>query len=118
MELILVRHGQSQANTGESKDFDSALTPMGHEQSKVAANVISQIARQPNEWIGYVSPFLRTLETVIPIHQGLEIPFFANWCIREIEHSLPPSDQPPVPKRRSGFNWVSNTDDGHWQYQK
>jgi broad specificity phosphatase PhoE len=60
MDVFLVRHGQSAANAGLTRDLDSGLTPLGRRQAELTG------ARLQSESIGraFVSPLLRTLETM------------------------------------------------------
>ena len=63
MEITLVRHGQSEHNAGLTDFLDSPLTPLGQEQAARAAE------KWKNDSIsrGFVSPLLRTLQTMEPI---------------------------------------------------
>lgn len=62
MDIILLRHGQSEANIGLTDHLDSPLTPLGQEQARLAG------ARLGGEGItkAYVSPLRRALQTVAP----------------------------------------------------
>jgi broad specificity phosphatase PhoE len=63
MEITLVRHGQSEHNAGLTDFLDSPLTPLGQEQAERTAQKLQNdsITR------GFVSPLLRTLQTMSPI---------------------------------------------------
>lgn len=71
MELILIRHAQSQNNAAPTEDRvpDPALTELGWEQAE-------QLAARAPEWKVdrlYCSPFLRTLQTMKPVCDTLRL---------------------------------------------
>jgi len=63
MEITLVRHGQSEHNAGLTDFLDSPLTPLGQEQAERTA----QKLKDESITRGFVSPLLRTLQTMSPI---------------------------------------------------
>ena len=67
MEVYLVRHGQSEANAGLTKHLDSPLTDLGQAQARLTAQYLATqgITR------AYVSPLIRTLQTMSPICAAL-----------------------------------------------
>ena len=69
MEVYLLRHGESEANAGLTTNLDSPLTDLGRAQAKVTA------VRFVGEGItrAYVSPLVRTLQTIEPICEKLDI---------------------------------------------
>jgi broad specificity phosphatase PhoE len=69
MELYLVRHGQSEANAGLTLELDSKLTEIGRTQAKITAD------RLASEGItrAFVSPLLRTLQTIEPICEKIKL---------------------------------------------
>ena len=58
-----IRHGQSESNADlrTSHPADSALTPIGHEESRLISNALSQ---PPDLFV--LSPFLRARQTAVP----------------------------------------------------
>ncbi len=66
-KLWLVRHGESTANAGGRGETPSGtrLTEQGHQQAKVAANLLAELVAGPPTKI-LVSPFIRTQETAAP----------------------------------------------------
>jgi 2,3-bisphosphoglycerate-dependent phosphoglycerate mutase len=65
--LYLVRHAQSANNAlpDHQRVCDPAITPLGRVQAELLAGAIERYA--PTLW--YCSPFLRTLQTLLPISQ-------------------------------------------------
>jgi broad specificity phosphatase PhoE len=63
MDIYLVRHGQSEANARLTTHLDSGLTPLGRCQAELTGE------RLKPEGIthAFVSPLLRTLQTIEPI---------------------------------------------------
>ena len=81
LELIIVRHGESEANVGRSADPDCELTPNGLQQAK-------DLAARMRHWQlegfrGLVSPYRRTRHTAEPITAATGITFEVNPQIRE-----------------------------------
>lgn len=78
MNIILLRHGQSQANVGLTEHLDSPLTLIGREQARITGR------RLASEGVtkAYASPLRRTLETAAPFcalsGQGAEV--YADLC--------------------------------------
>lgn len=64
-EILLIRHGQSANNAGpdEERVCDPDLTSLGKRQAQIAADFLSQRTLTHL----YCSPFLRSLETTLPI---------------------------------------------------
>ena len=69
MEIYLVRHGQSEANAGLTTYLDSPLTDLGREQALETANALTTAGITH----AYVSPLVRTLQTIEPICERLDI---------------------------------------------
>src|SRR5258708_7699390 len=69
MDLFLVRHGQSEANAGLNKDLDSPISRLGQQQSELTA----QRLKSESITRAYVSPLLRTLQTIEPICEALDV---------------------------------------------
>ncbi len=68
MEVILLRHGQSEANAGLTNFLDSHLTPLGRKQAEVTGERLSGLGITK----AYVSPLRRTLETIQPFCAATE----------------------------------------------
>lgn len=106
MEIILIRHGQSGANAGLTEDQDSELTPLGEKQAIATAQFLKEQLGTGRGWVGIVSPFLRALQTAAPIAEALNMPFTANWDVREIgeqDGGYHPERRAIIPDLRSGF---------------
>ena len=65
MDIIFIRHGQPQWAVDGISQTDPFLTPLGHEQAKLAAHRLGHDPRPPAELI--VSPALRSQQTAEPI---------------------------------------------------
>jgi broad specificity phosphatase PhoE len=79
LELILIRHGQSEQNAGLSTDPNSRLSPLGREQSeKVAAEL-----RDLEGFTGIVSPYRRARETARAIAEVSDVEFEVDEAVRE-----------------------------------
>jgi broad specificity phosphatase PhoE len=78
MEILLVRHGQSEANAGLTDFLDSPLTLLGQEQARLTAERL----RGEGVTRAYVSPLRRTLQTIQPICEAIDRPaeVYADVC--------------------------------------
>lgn len=78
MEILLVRHGQSEANAGLTDFLDSPLTALGREQAQATAERL----RGEGLTKAYVSPLRRTLETIRPTCEAIDRPaeVYADVC--------------------------------------
>lgn len=78
MDIILLRHGQSEANVKLTEHLDSPLTLLGREQARLTGT------RLMDEGITkvYVSPLRRALETVTPFCalSGQQAEVYADVC--------------------------------------
>ncbi len=85
--LIVVRHGQSEANAGAifagHSDFD--LTDYGRRQAELVAEYL--VAREHIDVI-YSSDLLRAYNTALPTSRLTGIPIIKNTVIREISAGL------------------------------
>lgn len=62
--VIIVRHGRSQHNVGQSKELDSPLTDFGIQQAKVVGRYFGRGSMgNLSDYVFHVSPFLRCLMT-------------------------------------------------------
>lgn len=81
-EIFLIRHGESQYNTGNANCLDSALTETGMSQCiKTSIWLTSNIELE--EFVGFTSPYLRTLQTASVISLISDVRFSVNDNIRE-----------------------------------
>lgn len=78
MEIILLRHGQSEANAGLTDFLDSPLTARGREQAEWTAARL----RGMGVTRAYVSPLRRTLQTIRPFCVAEDRPaeVYADVC--------------------------------------
>jgi broad specificity phosphatase PhoE len=108
---ILLRHGQSQNNAGETDDFDSNLTERGYYQVQEAALHVKEVmgwewSSTPIEhnWVGFVSPYLRTLRTAYPIAKRYDVKMIVDTRIGEVPDELQKSlKRSPIPSRKVSF---------------
>jgi broad specificity phosphatase PhoE len=80
--IILIRHGQSEANVGLSTDPDCALTPLGIEQARQAAARLSQEV-DVSQFALLVSPYRRARQTAELIAQTIGRAFEVHPQVRE-----------------------------------
>lgn len=81
MELILIRHGESEGNIGLTDDPDCGLTPRGREQARQLGR---RLAR--HDLVGFsgiVSPYRRTRDTAAEIAAASGLAFVVDDAIRE-----------------------------------
>ena len=90
MELILIRHGQSEHNTKASHSLDSCLTGFGINQAVKLANFLGETDLYG--FVGMTSPYLRCLQTAKIIQDKTNLPFEVNAGVREyhIDKTLSP----------------------------
>ena len=81
MELILIRHGQSEANVGLSTEPDCDLTAFGCDQARQAAEQLA--ALDLSGFSGVVSPYRRARRTAQLISDRTGVPFTVDPLIRE-----------------------------------
>lgn len=80
-ELLLIRHGESEANVGRSKDPDCPLTDLGLQQATTAAHSIA--GYDLRGFVGITSPYRRALQTAEAIARGTGIAFAVDEAVRE-----------------------------------
>jgi len=82
MLVTLLRHGQSEHNAGLTSFLDSGLTPLGHQQAIATAERFQSEGFTSENTIAFVSPLVRTLQTVEPTAAllGLHTEVFADVC--------------------------------------
>lgn len=84
-ELLLIRHGESEANVGRSSDPDCSLTELGREQARCLAR---RLARY--ELAGFAaltSPYRRAVQTAQEIAAGTGLAFADEPAVREWGHT-------------------------------
>ena len=81
-QIILIRHGQSEANAGLSTEPDCALTPLGVEQARqVAARLTQEV--DLSQFNLLVSPYRRARQTADVIAQNFGRTFQVHPLTRE-----------------------------------
>ena len=80
-ELLIIRHGESEANVGLSKDADSSLTEKGREQSRQVARRL--VAHDLSGFIGITSPYRRAIQTAEEIAKITGLSFTVDENVRE-----------------------------------
>jgi len=106
MELLLIRHAESNFNSRKSKHLDSKLTARGKRQGGECAEFISRNFEDLEEWQGITSPYFRTLATSRMISKRTLIPFKIDWRVREYGHRSSGYHESTiirVPERREEF---------------
>ena len=80
-ELVLVRHGQSEANVGTSCDPDCGLTELGMEQARAAARRLAEF--DLCGFVGLTSPYRRAVWTAEAIAVTTGLSFSQEPAVRE-----------------------------------
>jgi broad specificity phosphatase PhoE len=80
-ELLLIRHGQSEANAGKSKEPDCALSELGQQQALLLAQRLAHL--DLTGFVGVTSPYLRAVQTADCIAQFTGLTFVIDEAIRE-----------------------------------
>jgi broad specificity phosphatase PhoE len=98
MRIYLVRHAQSEWQTGGTADLDSPLTPLGSRQSALLGRWLAEHDRldaQGRLEVGelYTSPFRRARETAEPAAAALKLPLLVRPDLCEAEFRV--ADQLP-----------------------
>lgn len=111
MKLVIIRHGRSRYNIGETKDLDSSLTDWGIQQSRCAGKLLyEKILKEDfveystlstllgnshhgswEDWTFHTSPFFRCLETaslvresIFSLHKGFSINPSVDWYVEPL----------------------------------
>lgn len=84
MNVILIRHGQSEYNVRLTSNLDSRLTPEGVNQVQRAAQKLVEQFPDINNFDGITSPYYRCLQTAEIISQITGIQFRVDTGPREI----------------------------------
>ena len=80
-ELLMIRHGQSEANVGRSTDPDCALTEFGLEQARSAARRL--VAFDLAGFAAVTSPYRRARQTAREIAAATGLTFAEDEAVRE-----------------------------------
>jgi broad specificity phosphatase PhoE len=80
-ELLLIRHGQSEANVGLSTDPDCGLSPAGHEQAVALAGRL--VGYDLRGFTGVCSPYRRAVQTARIIADATGLEFIRDERVRE-----------------------------------
>ena len=81
VELLLIRHGEREANVGRSTDPDCSLTDRGLEQARQVARRLK--SHDLSGLTGLASPYCRAQQTAAEITRITGLPFTMNEGIRE-----------------------------------
>jgi broad specificity phosphatase PhoE len=81
MELLLIRHGQSLANIGQSTEIDCELSDHGHTQAISAAELLR--AQDLKDFTGLVSPYQRAIQTARYFTKATGLAFSPDSRLRE-----------------------------------
>jgi broad specificity phosphatase PhoE len=81
-ELLIIRHGESQGNTGVTLNLDTSLTENGMVQvCRTGIWIYNNL--KLDGYIGYVSPYMRTLQTASNLSEITGVEFTVEESIRE-----------------------------------
>lgn len=83
--LIFVRHGESEYNAGMTKEYDSRLTSLGQEQTRATGKYLKTYSKLT----GFVSPYLRALQTAEIIGKETDTKFSVSEGCREWPLEVP-----------------------------
>jgi broad specificity phosphatase PhoE len=75
VKYYIVRHGQSEFNAGLTDRFNSEVTIKGLDQASKAGEYLAKEITNPQDYVGYVSPYTRCLQTALAIHYRTGIDF-------------------------------------------
>ncbi len=81
VRILAIRHGESEANAGLSREVDCSLSVKGFEQAR---QVASQLAGDDlSGFIGLTSPYRRAMQTAAEIAKATGLPFTMEEAVRE-----------------------------------
>ncbi|HEX4793227.1 MAG TPA: histidine phosphatase family protein [Humisphaera sp.] len=80
-ELLLIRHGESEANVGRSTDVDCLLTDAGIEQARQLGLRLAE--HDLRDFLFLTSPYRRTVHTAAAITEATGRSFVVDERIRE-----------------------------------
>ena len=111
LTIKLLRHGESQANTGEVSahaigDHAITLTARGHEQARAAGRTLGRAFL--DSALIYSSPYLRARQTLEGVLEGAgldakQVRVFEDPRLREVEHGYEP--YAPQTELRETHGW-------------
>ncbi len=116
---ILIRHGQSQFNLGETFNMDSDITERGSYQVQEVALALKELL--DTMLVGttfdvcFVSPYVRALKTALPIYSRLKIKTIIEPRIGEVPEERKKEQKTIIPFRQSDFpayEWGEYPKDG------
>jgi len=116
MELLLIRHAESQYNAKETDHLDSALTKLGRKQTIDVSAFLKRKFDDIQEWDGLVSPFLRTLQTAKTIYEHTDLKFKVDWRIHEYGGDYACMTSFDIPNRKDKFpEFFEDTEVNSWK---
>jgi broad specificity phosphatase PhoE len=80
-ELLLVRHGQSEANAGTSTEPDCALSDLGRQQARALARRLG--ALDLSGFVALTSPYRRAVQTAEEVALATGLSFAVDEALRE-----------------------------------
>jgi broad specificity phosphatase PhoE len=80
-ELLMIRHGESEANVGLSQDPDCALTARGLEQARELAPRLSRLDLRG--FVALTSPYRRAVQTAEALTSAVGLRFEVDADLRE-----------------------------------
>jgi broad specificity phosphatase PhoE len=80
-ELLMIRHGQSEANVGRACEPDCSLTELGLEQARGVAGRLAPL--DLTGFAGVVSPYRRAVQTAREISAVTGLRFAEDEAVRE-----------------------------------
>lgn len=84
MNLILIRHGESQQNALLTSQLDSELTPTGILQAHRTGRFLKDKFKDISEYTAITSPYLRCLQTASIIKEETGLNFIVDESPREV----------------------------------
>jgi broad specificity phosphatase PhoE len=109
MEVLIIRHGQSEYNAALTDEMDSKMTTRGFEQVSATGEWLENNFDLEG-YQGIVSPYLRALQTAEAIRKATGLMFVVDDRVRE--HDMRAERVTEIPNRKedfSGFHWY-----GRW----
>jgi broad specificity phosphatase PhoE len=111
IELIIIRHGQSEHNAKITDDLNSKLTEKGIQQAITTGKYLKENIPNINEYFGITSPYLRCLQTSDYINREIGNRFTVETGPRE---AMMDYDECLIEKKEIDFphffwrNWGKN----------
>ena len=118
-ELLIIRHGRSQHNMGESNELDCGLTEFGAHQARNVGKFLQHQFFSGKfdicQWSIFTSPFLRCLDTTKHICAQMPVNPRAVVCQCFREYLNHTGDLAHIPNRKEeypNFKWDHYPDEG------